>query len=91
VNTLAFNPFFQWLAVGSESSVRIWDLKSEQKKHQIELIPEYYGDMKVKGKRKPPGCTALAWGPDGKTLFAGYTDGIIRAYKYPEDDGDNQA
>jgi len=91
VNTLAFNPLLQWLAVGSENSIRIWDLKSESKKYQVELIPEFYGDAKVKRKGKPPACSSLAWGPDGKTLFAGYNDGVIRVYQYPEDEEGGQA
>ena len=29
---------------------------------------------------KAPACTCLAWSADGSTLFAGYTDNIIRVY-----------
>jgi len=59
-------------------------LKSDTKKCQVELIPEFYGDSKVKRKGKAPACTAMTWGPDGKTLYAGYNDGIIRVYQYLE-------
>lgn len=28
----------------------------------------------------PVECTSLAWSSDGQTLFAGYTDALIRVY-----------
>lgn len=28
----------------------------------------------------PVECMSLAWSSDGQTLFAGYTDGLIRVY-----------
>lgn len=28
----------------------------------------------------PVNCTSLAWSSDGQTLFAGYTDNLIRVY-----------
>ncbi len=29
----------------------------------------------------PPDCTCLAWSADGQTLFAGYTDNLIRVWQ----------
>ncbi len=43
-----------------------------------ELVPEFtqtFGKKAVK-----PYCVSLAWSADGSTLYAGYTDGIIRVY-----------
>jgi WD40 repeat protein len=28
----------------------------------------------------PPQCTSLAWSNDGNTLFAGYTDNVVRIW-----------
>jgi guanine nucleotide-binding protein subunit beta-2-like 1 protein len=30
---------------------------------------------------KAPECTSLAWSEDGQTLFAGYTDKVIRVWQ----------
>jgi len=30
---------------------------------------------------KPPQCISLAWSADGQTLFAGYTDNLIRVWQ----------
>lgn len=50
--------------------IKIWDLES---KIVVDtLIPE--------DNPKVPGCVSLQWSADGSTLFAGYTDGIIRVY-----------
>uniref|UniRef100_A0A671PKT3 Small ribosomal subunit protein RACK1 n=1 Tax=Sinocyclocheilus anshuiensis TaxID=1608454 RepID=A0A671PKT3_9TELE len=32
-------------------------------------------------KAEPPQCTSLAWSADGQTLFAGYTDNLIRVWQ----------
>ena len=30
---------------------------------------------------KPPECLSLAWSADGQTLFAGYSDKLIRVWQ----------
>uniref|UniRef100_A0A674NRB7 Small ribosomal subunit protein RACK1 n=1 Tax=Takifugu rubripes TaxID=31033 RepID=A0A674NRB7_TAKRU len=32
-------------------------------------------------KAEPPQCNCLAWSADGQTLFAGYTDNLIRVWQ----------
>uniref|UniRef100_A0A452DTL5 Small ribosomal subunit protein RACK1 n=1 Tax=Capra hircus TaxID=9925 RepID=A0A452DTL5_CAPHI len=32
-------------------------------------------------KAEPPQCTSLAWSADGQTLFAGYTDNLVRVWQ----------
>jgi len=32
-------------------------------------------------KCEPPQCISLAWSADGQTLFAGYTDNLIRVWQ----------
>lgn len=76
INSLVFSPNRYWLCAATTSSIKIWDLES---KIVIgELRPEF---EEVKGKlAQKPFCTSLAWSADGQTLFAGYTDGIIRVW-----------
>ncbi|EJW83995.1 activated protein kinase C, partial [Wuchereria bancrofti] len=32
-------------------------------------------------KSAPPQCISLAWSADGQTLYAGYTDNVIRIWQ----------
>lgn len=90
VNAVAFNPQLQWVAAGTENSIRVWDMEEEdQKKFACELKPEHYGNTKSKVKGKVPACTSLCWSPDGHTLFSGHADGNIRAWTYIENTGEN--
>lgn len=42
-----------------------------------DLRPDFseFGD-----KAQKPECTSLAWSADGQTLFAGYTDKVVRVW-----------
>ena len=50
----------------------------EQKSLVDELRQEVIG---VNGKSAPATCLSLAWSADGHTLFAGYTDNLIRVWQ----------
>merc|ERR1739847_181963 len=54
--------------------IKIWDL--EQKVIVEELKPEVVSHK----EGSPPVCTSLCWSSDGQTLFAGYTDNLIRVW-----------
>jgi guanine nucleotide-binding protein subunit beta-2-like 1 protein len=72
INGLVFSPNRYWLCAATDDSVKIWDLES---KVVVETIrPEESENGKI------PACTCLAWSADGSTLFAGFTDNIIRVY-----------
>ncbi len=71
INGLCFSPNRYWLCAATDDSIKIWDLES--KVVVDTLRPEDVGD-------KMPQCTCLAWSADGSTLFAGYSDNIIRVY-----------
>ena len=43
-----------------------------------ELTPAVHS---VGGKAAQPTCLSLAWSGDGQTLFAGYTDNLIRVWQ----------
>jgi len=79
INALTFSPNRYWLCAATGSAVKIWDLESKQEVGALTL-QEDEGDQANK-KKLPVLCISLAWSADGTTLFAGYTDNLIRVYK----------
>ncbi|KAK0386696.1 hypothetical protein NLU13_6530 [Sarocladium strictum] len=75
IHALVFSPNRYWLCAATASSIIIFDL--EKKSKVDELKPEFTNAGK---KSREPECVSLAWSADGQTLFAGYTDNIIRAW-----------
>merc|ERR1711976_266004 len=73
INALAFSPNRYWLCAACGPQIVVWDL--EAKNIVDKLLPEVIG----KGG-SAPNCTSLAWSTDGQTLFAGYTDNVIRVW-----------
>jgi len=76
INSLTFSPNRYWLCAATGPSIKIWDLES--KSVVDELKPEV---ISISAKAKSPDCTSLAWSADGQTLFAGYTDNLIRVWQ----------
>lgn len=76
INALCFSPMRYWLCAATPSGIKIWDLPS--KSVVDELIPEF---PEVSKKATVPQCISLAWSADGLTLFAGYTDNVIRVWQ----------
>merc|ERR1712152_115870 len=75
INSLVFSPNRYWLCAATGPSIKVWDLES---KNQVEdLRPEVPGSA----RSEPPQCTALSWSADGQTLFAGYSDNMIRVWQ----------
>merc|ERR1711892_705503 len=74
LNTVTFSPNRYWLCAAAGAIIKIWDL--EQKVIVEELKPEVMGHK----EGSPPVCTSLCWSSDGQTLFAGYTDNLIRVW-----------
>ena len=75
VNALVFSPNRYWLCAATASSIIIFDL--EKKSKVDELKPEF---QNVGKKSREPECVSLAWSADGQTLFAGYSDNIVRVF-----------
>ncbi|KAL5506851.1 hypothetical protein EMCRGX_G008601 [Ephydatia muelleri] len=71
INALVFSPNRYWLCAATGSTVKIWDLESKTVVDEIRA--EVPGGASVE-------CMSLAWSADGQTLFAGYTDNLIRVY-----------
>jgi len=76
INALCFSPNRYWLCAATGGSIKIWDL--ETKSVVDDLKPEV---VQITGKSKAADCVSLAWSADGQTLFAGYTDNLIRVWK----------
>jgi len=80
INALAFSPNRYWLVAGTNTGIRIWDL--EKKTLVTELLstfPGFFPPSRV--GTGIPACISLAWSADGATLFAGYTDNLIRVWE----------
>jgi len=80
IHALVFSPIRYWLCAATASTIKIWDLES--KNCVAELKPENVNAPAAAGKSKaiPIQCISLAWSANGNTLFAGYTDNIIRVW-----------
>jgi len=75
VNSLIFSPNRYWLCAAVGQTIKIWDL--EDKRVVEELKPEIIMNTKA----GPPQCISLCWSSDGQTLYAGYTDNLIRVWQ----------
>jgi len=81
INKVAFNPIKQWVAAACENGVHIFDLNNESDDAIAKLIVEKPKKKKEVGLRASSyACTSLSWSPNGRKLFAGYTDNTIRVY-----------
>jgi len=86
ISALTFSPNRYWLCAATGSSVKIWDLESKLEVGALNL-PEDDSDMTESNKKKLPIlCISLTWSSDGTTLFAGYTDNLIRVYRLSRSD-----
>jgi len=75
INSLVFSPSRYWLCAATDSGIKIWDLES---KNVVCSLDHHFPDF---NPRKPkPACLSLAWGSDGNTLYAGYSDNVIRVW-----------
>jgi len=75
IHSLVFSPNRYWLCAGTQKTIKIWDLESKS------LVDELVPDLAQVGRKAQAAyCTSLCWSGDGQTLFAGYTDGVIRVW-----------
>jgi guanine nucleotide-binding protein subunit beta-2-like 1 protein len=76
IHSLVFSPTRYWLCAATQSGIKIWDLES---KTVVADLNKNYPDFQAKTTN--PACISLAWSADGTTLFAGYTDNVIRVWE----------
>jgi len=76
INSLTFSPNRYWLCAGTNSGIKIWDLESKNVVADLtHTVPNFQGKSGT-----PACCLSLAWSHDGSTLFAGYSDHLIRVW-----------
>lgn len=75
INSLIFSPNRYWLTAAVGPSIKVWDLESK------ELVDTAKPEIVGEGSAITPDVLSLAWSSDGHTLYAGYTDNIIRVYE----------
>jgi len=76
IHSLVFSPNRYWLCAATSTCIKIWDLESKNVVADLRIEEE-----EETGKNYvPPYCSALCWSADGSTLFAGFTDNLIRVY-----------
>jgi len=79
INDLCFSPNRYWLCAATDNGdIRIWDLESKQ--CVAELTVENEVEEAPTNRRKPK-CNCISWSGDGQTLYAGYSDSVIRVWK----------
>lgn len=72
IHSLCFSPNRYWLCAATDDSIKIWDLESKV------VVDTLRPEESETGKSPTPYC--LAWSSDGATLFAGFSDSLIRVY-----------
>merc|ERR1712183_1121234 len=78
IHALCFSPNRYWLCAATNTEIKIWDLESKVEVDTLRpIMNDGYDEMNGKIMSH---CTCLAWSSDGSTLFAGYSDSIIRVY-----------
>jgi guanine nucleotide-binding protein subunit beta-2-like 1 protein len=80
IHALVFSPVRYWLCAAVSGSIMIWDLESKQR---VGVLSPNFGEDEesdVRTKKMDIQCISLAWTADGSTLFAGYTDNVVRVW-----------
>jgi guanine nucleotide-binding protein subunit beta-2-like 1 protein len=77
INSLVFSPNHYWLCAGTDTGIMIWDLES---KAPVANLTNEFPDFGIQPNHPKPACLSLAWSHDGSTLYAGYTDSLIRVW-----------
>ncbi|KFD48981.1 hypothetical protein M514_10133, partial [Trichuris suis] len=92
INALCFSPNRFWLCAAAGPIIKIWVKAKSHLRLHVRLLISF--DLEAKrvvdslqtekvsqGRSTPPDCISLAWSPDGQTLYAGYTDNVIRVWQ----------
>ena len=73
IHALCFSPNRYWLCAATHAGIKIWDLESKSVVVELRDVDETTD--------KPIPCISLAWSFDGKYLYGGFTDNLIRVYE----------
>jgi guanine nucleotide-binding protein subunit beta-2-like 1 protein len=77
IHSLCFSPNRYWLCAATSKNITIWDLESKGVVAELTVEREALGERDRALAHFP---TCLAWSADGTTLYAGYTDNVVRIY-----------
>jgi len=80
INALVFSPNRYWLCAATDQSIKIWDLEGKSLVAELTKNTADFFPTSSTLQRTTPACVSLAWSADGSTLFAGYTDNLIRVW-----------
>jgi guanine nucleotide-binding protein subunit beta-2-like 1 protein len=75
VYQLVFNPAKYWIGAATANGVKVFDL--EKKECIADLTKD---DPSFVTTIKNPVCLSVAWSSDSNTIFAGYSDNVIRVW-----------
>lgn len=74
INAMSFSPNRYWLCAATGSTIKIWDLEKK-------ILVDCLEVEKFDSKSANAICTCISWSADGQTLFAGYSDNVIRVWQ----------
>jgi len=75
INSLCFNTTYQWLAVATDTGIKIFDIATDSQ--------ALFAQIKIQSedeKKKPPRPISICWSANGSRIYAGCSDGLIRVY-----------
>lgn len=75
IHSLSFSPTRYWLCAAANNGVKIWDLES---KELVASLDKSFPDFQAPGETVKAIPISIAWSADGNTLYAGYTDNLVR-------------
>merc|ERR1711988_1429590 len=75
VNAVQFNTTYQWLAAATDTGIKIWDIANESQ--------NLFAQIKISNEdetKKAPRCISICWSGNGRRIYVGCSDGLIRVY-----------
>lgn len=82
VHAIVACPTRAWVCAATYEGIAVWDIQNKQ---QIDLVVAPFksrGTKRDEGRK--PDCLCLSWAADGTVLYAGYNDGMVRAWEVRE-------
>ena len=78
INYVCACPTRAWITAATYEGIHVWDISDKQ---QIDLVDIAFSPRGKRNAGRKPDCTTLAWADDGAVLYAGYNDGVIKAWE----------
>jgi len=75
INAVNFNTTYQWLAAATDTGIKIWDIANESQ--------NLFAQIKISNEdetKKAPRCISICWSGNGRRIYVGCSDGLIRVY-----------